>query len=842
MTRRISLFFAALSEHRHAFIVIVLLTLVVTFPTIIYVFKPDVFWLPTGRHADAFIEVWDIWYGRQILTGQADASYTDLMFYPEGVSLYYHQLFIPHVIVVNALSAVLTLSNAFSLVHLLIICSAALSAYLYIRWLLDDKWIALFGAVVFGFSPHVIGHPYHSSMAFIAPLPLSLYCIHRGIRESNPALVVAAGLLTGVTSVVNFYFYFVTVISLGSYVCVLALPRLRDRRFWLLLFLLAATITVSSWWRLYPMIQNWQVLDQMIGFHVKSEASTDVLSFFINHRNPWTGPLLDSIVDSPGGKSISITSYLGYLPLLLCCFGFMMKVTRRKMAPWAFLCACFLVLRLGAHLNINGMAYPDILLPKHYLNQIVPVVFEAFHEADHFMMGALLPFAVLTCYGLVALQKRSPSASKPIFILALVLIVVFEYHIPVIGNITPATRLAYLDWLAQENDSDEIRLINLPMGRENSKRYNLFQALSGFPHAEGAISRTPDSAFNFIRSNRLLNAWHNNRPIRCDMMAINDYLAGLTELEEDGFSHVVYHRFYGHANAIAESFDGIRPSYHDISVSVFRLSDLRVSCPSESEIPHQFTSAFADLLRLPAFVDAPQGTAVVFPPTPAANDHFRRYLRHFARLERAVVNIASDEQGRIKMQNSEILDADSGYNLESEAAVWLINELGQFDAAQTRAFQEWFAPRFNFCARHYEDGMSSIDLFLRTDIPCSAVDESSALAVHYDDGLRLRNASYAIDSNSLRFFLAWEKDPAIEYGFSLQFYDDGGRKVHQYDHVIGRSLLAVHEFDASPLRKKAPTPCGSLYTTTRPARPTAEQFPPPARALNASIEIARIER
>ena len=147
-----------LREHRHFFVVVVLLTLVTTFPTIVYVFKTDVFWHPAGAHRDVYIKIWDVWYGGQFLSGQADRFHTDLLFYPEGTSLVFHPFFIPHIIVVNALNILLPLSNAFSLAYLLIIVISALSAYVYLHWLFKDKWIALLGAVVFGFSPIVVGH------------------------------------------------------------------------------------------------------------------------------------------------------------------------------------------------------------------------------------------------------------------------------------------------------------------------------------------------------------------------------------------------------------------------------------------------------------------------------------------------------------------------------------------------------------------------------------------------------------------------------------------------------------------------------------------------------------
>ena len=175
------------------------------------------------------------------------------------------------------------------------------------------------------------------------------------------------------------------------------------------------------------------------------------------------------------------------------------------------LCGLFLILRLGSRLVVNGAVFSDLLLPKHYLNQLLPEVFRPFWEADHLMMGALLPLAVLTSYGLVALRQRFAYAAKPAIILALVGVVAFEYHIPVrTDRIFPAgdgtisaERLAFLDWLEQK--AGAVRLINVPMGRKQSKIYSLYQSLSGFPHAEGAISRTPDSAFDYIRANLLLN-------------------------------------------------------------------------------------------------------------------------------------------------------------------------------------------------------------------------------------------------------------------------------------------------------------------------------------------------
>ena len=798
--------FRQLHNHRYFFFIITLLTLVVTFPTIVYVFRNDIFWHPGGAHPDSFIKLWDVWYGGRFLSGEADRFYTDLMFYPDGVSLSYHPFFLPHIIIVNAFSLVMPFSNAYSLAHLLIIWSSAIAAYIYLLWLFKDKWISLFGAIVFGFSPHVIGHPFHPDIAAMATVPLTLYCLHRGVKEDRLALVVLAGLLTGLTTVISLYMYISIVILLGFFLCAFAKSRWRERRFWLSVLLLGLAIAFTSLWRVYPLMSNSDSLGTAIAWHGAGEINSDALSFFVNYGNPLYGRLFESIAESSIRRHISTTSFLGFLPLLLIGAGLIKPATRRKMLPWVVLCAFFLILRLGSHLNVKGITYTDIWLPKYYLDQIASSVFGAFWEVDNFMMGALFPFAVLACFGLVALQKRYDIAANPKFILALALVVAFEYHMPIeTDSVFPAgdgvisdERLAFLDWLDQENN-DSIRLVNLPMGRSNSKAYNLYQLLSGYPQAEGAISRTPESAFNYIRANHLLNAWHNQQSVSCDLIDRQTYLTGLAQLEADGFSHVVYHQGFRDWLKISDSFRYLVPAYRDDFVSIYRLSGLRAGCSEEASARLTFTREYAQALQRPLVLDERLGTIVIFPPTAEAADHFARHLSRFANIARTVLTIAGDGPANIDIRSWDMSNSDAPVDLEKIAALWLVNNRLAYDALQTAAYQDWFTERFRFCGRYYDEAQITIDLYLRSDISCAAIDDSSAFEVRYDDGLRLQNLSYEIESDTLRLYLAWTNPTRDTYAFSLQIYDQDGNKRLQQDKVLSRQLLQVVEIDGASL-------------------------------------------
>lgn len=796
-------FLNLMREHRHVLVIVTLLTLVMTLPTILYVFRTDVFWLPVGLDGDALTEIWDTWYGKLFLSGQADRFFSDRIFYPKGVSLVYHPLNLPYIVVVNALQAIMPVSNAFSLAYLLIIFISTLAAYIYLRWLFVDKWIALLGAVVFGFSPHVIGHPNHPNNALIATLPLLIYGFHRGIREDRTKWVIVAGLLTGATSVINIYAYVCAVLSLGLMGCAFAASRWRSKRFWQLVSFLIAAVVVSSLWRIYPMMANSQTLDAALEWRGGGEIRTDLISYFVNHSNPFAGSVVGEVLQ-PAGYWLSGTSFLGYLPLILIAVGLICNKTRRRMLPWLALCLVFLVLRLGSFPRVNGIGHYDIKLPKHYLTEALPSVFRPFYEADNFQIGALLPLAVLACYGLIALKSWRPNAGRAGFIILLVAVVASEYYIPVKDWRFPKGQFAFLDWFSAKESSQEIRLINLPLGRLNSKVYNLYQSLSGYPHAEGAVSRTPDSAFDYMRGNTLLNAWHGQRPIHCEMVEQDSYRSGLAQLEEDGFSHIVYHHhdIINDWEKIRESFHGIEPAFHNGFTSIYRLRDLGESCPAELSTRHRFTRVVADALRESSLLAKRHGLVLVFPPTDRVNDHFLRFLRHFAEIDRTIVTLSMDEQADINIRSSPARTGDSTVDLEQleqYGALWVLNDTMESDAEKTEAYQEWFSKRFQFCARFAEYERATIDLYLRADIPCAAMDDSSAIDVRYESGLRLHNASSEINVDNARFFFAWTNETGKVYSYSIQFFDEAGNKALQDDRVIELDLLSVHDLDIKSL-------------------------------------------
>lgn len=575
---------STLRNHLHFIAVVSILLVAMTWPTMAHVFDASVFWLPIDS-GDIWIKFWDAWYGKLIISGQAEFYFTDLSFYPDGLSLAYHIFTIPHMIIFGSLQLFMPASNAYNLTYLFIILSTALSAYTYLLYLIKDKWVSLFGAVIFGFSGYIVGRPPHPGETFLITLPLALYFFHRALLEKRWLFIGISGILIGATAFIGIYAFVCLLMTLGAYILYFTISRWRNRHFWLMTVLLLAIIGSISIIRIYPMLDKTQDLEGILDKRGGQEQENDLLQYFINYENPIVNRLITNRITTniiklanPGRWN---SAYLGYVPLILIGLGIVRATYRRQMLAWLMLILPFLVLRLGSVLTINNQQ-TGIFLPKHYLDAAFPAIFEGFYAPDHFQIGVILPLAILSCYGLMAFLESVSAKHRSRIILLLVALVALEYYRPPEGKMMTDEQTEFLDWFAELDNQDSIRLINLPMNRGNSKLYLFYQTLGGYPQVEGLATRTPPAAYSYIEGNLLLATWREKQSIQCSPENREDYLSALSRLLDDGLSHIVLHHSRSDADSVAQSFLVIEPSYEDEFTAIYELAALRDSCPQIS--------------------------------------------------------------------------------------------------------------------------------------------------------------------------------------------------------------------------------------------------------------------
>ncbi len=768
----------AARAHRHFFLVIIPLTVIMTLPAASHAAAGAALRLPT-RNTDIWMKVWDAWHLQRALAGEAELFYSDALFYPRGLSLAYQNFSLPHMLTVNALALVLPLGSALNIAYMLIVFAAAASAYLCIGYFLRDPWLALLGAVIFGFSQHVTRHFPHPDVNLIVTLPLSLYFFQRGLDENRWRWLLACGLTVGLTAFFSIYILVCAALALGVFMLGAALSRWRSPRFWLML---AAVILVSALIaapRLAPMLLPPQNLGAALEKNVGGETGNDLLAYFINYQHPILTPLQSALFNAKPPPLLPQTSYLGYLPLLLIAAGLARRDYRRRILGWLGMALPFFLLRLGTALRVNTALYPEVPLPKAFLDDLLPLLFKPFHAADHFQMGLLLPLALMAGYGFKALWGARPPRQRAVLALACIGIIAFEYAGTSATREIPRQQLAYIDWLAADSQADaqeEIRLINLPLGRQPSKWYAFYQARSGYPHAEGLSGRTDAAAYQYIDDNLLLSAWRGGNSILCAPLNEAHYRAALRQLEADGFSHIVWHHTLERAEQVGSSFQNVAAAYEDRFVSIFRLADLSASCHHS-----------------PALSGAMLAGAALPSPGQAA------LLRIEAAEDPAATLLGQHEIHHIRLEDlpsapPAVMDA-----LAANSVMLLVYPPAETSAAVLASYRDWLSRHFDFCGPLPAGAGWRAEYAIRAGYPCALGLTAQPLAVDYDNGMALANALSAREGDTLKLYLMWAALPRAAYAFSLQIMDAAGARLLGADFTFQYEALSQGALELSPL-------------------------------------------
>lgn len=786
-------------RHHLPFIIIVpILIIVTTWPTITLVLDMDRTVFST-THGDVRQKLWDVWHLGQFLAGKTRFYYSDVMFYPIGVSLAYESFSLPHMLSVGLLSAVLPISNAYTLTFLLIVFAVAASAYIYLHYLLGDRWLATLGATVFGLCQFVTAHAAHPGVNIIVSFPLSAYFFQRGIKEERVRYLIICGIIVGLTAFSGIYIFICQIITLALIVLYYAFIHWRGPRFWRRMILLGLVIGLASAPRIAPILVQPGSMDDALDKNRNQESATDLMYYFVNYRHPVTTPLLKSLFEVNKPHYEWNTSYLGYLPLALIIVGFARSGYRRRMLPWLGLALPFLLLRLGSVLQVDGYKYSQIVLPKALLADLLPPIFGPFHVTDHFQMGVLLPLAVMTCYGLKSIIDDRPARQRALITLALIAVVAFEYYETTTIGDELDERLAFIEWLRDEESRGEPRLINLPMGRQHSKYYGYYQTFTGYPQVEGLSGRTPPQAYAYIEGNRLLRAWRQGAAVHCIPPLQSEYISALDQLLSDGFTHVIWHHRILDDTAIDSSFVDVKASYSDDFVRIYRLEDLRRNCDRSSTINAAALAHLQGLEASAAIFPQKHSAIISILAEDGADDGLgnRGAAFLFGMHRYAPLALIDGEITAYHHDNLEDGAPDAAELLDDHFVLMLVYNPQMTDPVALRSYRDWIAARFKSCRRLADADEAVIEYFLHEAFPCELAIAAQPLEVHYANGIRLGNLLVKSQPSQLDLYFLWTRLPDESHAFSVQAFDGEGAILAGSDFTVGRDPLAHRRIDTS---------------------------------------------
>ena len=767
-----------------------LVVIVLTWPTLPQLFNGEDFWLHNPS-PDALLRIWDSWHVGQVLAGQAELWYTVDMFHPRGASLTFQSYSFPHALLLLALKNVMPTDSAYNLLFMLILCFNGFSAYVLIRHLLQDKWVALYGAVV-----AVLGISFSHSIAVadlicIGTMPLTLYFFHRAVFEDRLFFAALAGFCAGITAFISMYILVFILLSAAFYAAFLLPARWRKPAFWRLLLVFALLCAVISALRLYPMLADTATLQEGLTKYQGWKRSSEVLDYFVNSPNPFTGRLLHAIFNLPPDARY-LYVYLGYINLFFLACALLNKRGRKRALPWAALFIFFAFMRLGDYLTFNGVAYQDILLPRRVLVEIFPILFEQIGPYVY-LYALVTPLSLLSSYGLAALIRGRSARTRTLVALAAVLILAIEFYSPITGFSFPKGATAYINWLKSEPD-DPIRLINLP-SQTPYVRYSMYvQTLSGYPTASGFLWRTVRSTEAYFDRNLLLREWRGRRSGHCfgRQMA---YQEAVDELLSDGFTHIVLHLWKNRAHSVQHSFLDLPAAYDDGLVRIYRLRDMRLGC---QDLPPEF-AVFDQFLESPWGAWQPGSSLLSYHPRlPLDSDRFA-YLD-------AAIDLTSNWRSFLHLyleQGAPTFQTASGKAVTAEdfkkydQVIYLVTDLRETDPALLASTPP--LDQYESCGRQSFEGGWVVIRLLRREFSCALYAAPAPLQARYDNGAHLANLLVTPAEGDLEIQLRWGALPVPKHAFSVQFFDESGKMIHNQDFVVSDGALARHHIDYQAL-------------------------------------------
>lgn len=526
-----------------------------------------------GPGDDLLVHYWNGWWIKQVLMHGGDLYYTDLIFYPQGVSLLYHNISWANIALWLPLESPVGGIAAFNLVYMLNLTLCGVGMYVLARYLTCSTGAAFIAGLIYAFWPYRIYEIDHPNLIVTQWLPLFLLYLIRVVREERKIRhAVIAAIFLILTGYARWQLLVFAAIVAGLYV----LYSLRfERRHWnsrvvMALAVVAVISAVVMAPPMYLMIREQLTREHPEDLFVESPVprQTDLLAYVVPPHNHLLGGLFGGLEYADAfERAWYSNAYLGCIVVLLVIVG--VRRARRTAWFWAGLALVSWLLALGPALRFNKHVYPGVTLPYALVEDFLPI--RIMREPRRFNILLALPTAAMAGYGVLALRDRvhrlnlRRALSVVLFVLLALLTCLDYLQVPVRTFSTEVS--PFYRSLAAE--PGRFALLNLPTGRSRSPYYMLCQTIHGKPIVEGSVARPPREAYEFVDNNPFLAYLHENRvtnPALPDVSRQLDILAGA------GIRYVILHRRYAFPWEIADwrTYLAYRPVYEDRFITVYR--------------------------------------------------------------------------------------------------------------------------------------------------------------------------------------------------------------------------------------------------------------------------------
>ncbi len=547
----------------------ILLTLVMTWPLAGQLTTH----LP-GRGDDLLVHYWNGWWAKRVLTQGGNLFYTDLLFYPTGVSLLYHNISWYNIALWLPLEPLVGGIAAFNLVHLSNFVLCAIGMYVLARYLTDSTAAAFIAGLIYAFWPYRLFEVEHPNLIAAQWLPLFLLYLMRAVREERKMRhAMTAAFLLALTGYVRWQLLVLAAIAAGAYV-LYSLAFERCCWNWRVVIALGVIGIVSLALMapvLFPIIRGQLTREhpEDLFTPIPIPKHTDLLAYVVPPRHHLLEGLFEGLLYAESAsRPWYCNVYLGYSVIPLVVVG----AFKARRTTWFWMGMAFVawMLAMGSSPRINKHIYENIHLPYYWLKDFLPI--KIMREERRFAMLLALPVAAMAAHGVTFLRdwvrksSRIPARCMPLLFAALATVVFFDYlHIPL--KVFDTEISPFYQSLAEE--PDRFALFNLPTGRDRSPFLMFCQTTHGKPIVEGSVARPPREAAAFVEDNPFLLYLRDNRMMNPELPDVSRQLAVLAEAD---VRYLIINEQYAFPWEKDDwrTYLAYRPIYEDEYIEVYR--------------------------------------------------------------------------------------------------------------------------------------------------------------------------------------------------------------------------------------------------------------------------------
>jgi hypothetical protein len=517
-----------------------------------------------GIGGDLWVHWWNLWWLKQAALEGFSPFHTDLLFYPQGLSLAYHNFAWFHAALWLPLQTLVGGVTAYGLIFLLTFALSGVGMFLLLRELTKSAGAALVAGLVYAFWPYTMSHFNHTNMMAVQWLPLVLLGLRRVILRGRNRDALLTALFLALTGLARWHHLIFGGLIFGLYLlwsllterghwnwCTIRLLALAGTLAGLVLLPLALPLLTSQLTRDYP---------DDIFVEERREGQTDLLAYWVpNRSHPLWGSAVRPLYERFDVNTDHI-AYLGYAALGLAAYGLIRRW--RETRFWLLAAVAVMLMAMGANLRVAGYLYPNVPTPYRLVDDLFFI--RLLRQPDRFNIVLGLPVAVLVGWGAATVLAARPRWRTWVTV-GLSALILLDYVAVPFATVVPHVP-AWYSQLATE--PDDFGILPIPMGVSNSKEHMLYQTVHSKATVTGETARPPREAFAFIEANPLLRGMSETGQFDSSLA---DVSRQLRRLAESGVRYVVLHPEMASDERVAgwQDWLTIVPPYADDEVIVY---------------------------------------------------------------------------------------------------------------------------------------------------------------------------------------------------------------------------------------------------------------------------------